>query len=96
MTSWLETCEKIMQDQPELFEKDKELMTYAQVNICAFVMTNVIGQNMYRYTTNSNIPEEIKPRMEFITSLYTVMYIANLFNCWKPLRAHMLQRNLKR
>ena len=65
MTSWLETCEKIMQDQPELFEKDKELMTYAQVNICAYVMTNVIGQNMYRYTTNSNIPEEIKSRIIF-------------------------------
>ena len=78
MTSWLETCEKIMQDQPELFEKDKELMTYAQVNICAYVMTNVIGQNMYRYTTNSNIPEEIKPRMMHSVPLHSNVYRKSL------------------
>ena len=56
------------------------------VNVLINITTAALGKIFWTLTTNMGLVERAKPlinmKQESIWLLYTVMYIANSFNCW--------------
>lgn len=61
ITVWVNEINKMIETyDASILDKNKQMLYFAIINVMAYTLTQVIAQSMYRFTTNSNLIEEMK------------------------------------
>lgn len=82
-----------------ILDKTNKTQQLTLLNIFINITTEALKRTFWTLTTNMNLVDEAKPlinmKQESIWLLYTVMYIANSFNCWNRKESASKLSNMK-
>ena len=71
ITVWVNEINNMIETyDASILDKNKQMLYFAIINVMAYTLTQVIAQSMYRFTTNSNLIEEMKSNIVMKNVLY--------------------------